>query len=257
MAISNRHHLPIRDSDSHKYSHGTVAVIAGSDKYPGAAVLCVGGARRGGAGYINYVSLSKTATELVLNAYPDVVPLNKAREFAGDAIVIGSGAPKLPRGFTFPESRYLVLDSDAMALASNSDTAFTVITPHEGEAAKLGFPVKNGDRKGTAIAIAKHFHVIVVLKGHNTLIASPDGSLITDRNGGSELATAGTGDILAGLIGSMLASWKPTNLKECLQVVGKAVAVHGLAAKFATRTRAPMTATDLLEALPLVLKNNR
>jgi hydroxyethylthiazole kinase-like uncharacterized protein yjeF len=257
MAISNRHHLPVRDSNAHKYSHGVVAVIAGSDKYPGAAVLCVGGARRGGAGFINYVALAKEPTLYVLNAYPDVVPLNKAREFKGEAIVIGSGAPKLPRGFTFPESRYLVLDSDAMALASYSDTAFTVITPHEGEAAKLGFPIKNGDRKSTALALAKHFHVIVVLKGHNTLIASPDGTVITDKNGGSELATAGTGDILAGLIGSMLSSWKPSNLKECQQVVAKAVEAHGLAGKFAAKSKAPITATDLLEALPLVLKSAR
>lgn len=257
MAISNRHHLPVRQSDAHKYSHGVVAIIAGSDKYPGAAVLCVGGARRGGSGYVNYVALSKLATELVLNAYPDVVPLNKVREFNGDSIVIGSGAPKLPRGFTFPNSRYLVLDSDAMALASNSDTAFTVITPHEGEAAKLGFPVKNGDRKAAALALAKHFHVITVLKGRNTLIASPDGTVITDKSGGSELATAGTGDVLAGLIGSMLASWAPSNLKETQQVVAKAVEAHGLAGKFAAKSKAPVTATDLLEALPLVLKSAR
>ena len=257
MVISNRHHLPVRESDANKYSHGRVGIIAGSERYPGAAVLCVGGARRGGAGYINYVSLSKFATELVLNSFPDVVPISKAREFKGDAIVIGSGAPKLPRGFTFPESRYLVLDSDAMALASNSDTAFTVITPHEGEAAKLGFPVKSGDRKKCALALAKHFHVIVVLKGFNTVIASPDGTVIIDKNGGNELATAGTGDILAGLIGSMLASWSPSNLKECVTVVAKAVAAHGLAGKFAGKSKAPVTATDVLDALPLVLKTNR
>ena len=257
MAISKNHHLPIRQNDAYKYSHGRVAVVAGSDKYPGAAVLCVGGARRGGAGYVNYVALSKFPTELVLNAFPDVVPLSKAREFNGDSIVIGSGAPKLPRGFTFPNSRYLVLDSDAMELAPNSDTVFTVITPHEGEAAKLGFPVKKGDRRAAALALAKHFHVIVVLKGHNSVIASPDGTVIIDKSGGSELATAGTGDILAGLIASMLASWAPSNLKECLQVVAKAVDAHGLAGKLAAKTKAPITATDVLEALPLVLKSAR
>lgn len=257
MAISNRHHLPIRGGDAHKYSHGQVAVIAGSEKYPGAAVLCVGGARRGGSGYINFVALNNRATNLVLGAYPDVVPIENVKDFSGDAIVIGSGAPKLPRGFTFPNSRYLVLDSDAMTLASNSDTAFTVITPHEGEASKLGFPVINKDRRKSALALAKHFHVITVLKGHNTLIASPDGTVLTDKNGGSELATAGSGDILAGLIGSMLASWKPGNLKETQLVVAKAVDAHSLAGKFAAKTKAPITATDILEALPLVLKNSK
>lgn len=253
MAISNRRHLPTRESDANKYSHGVVAVIAGSEKYPGAAVLCVGGARRGGSGYINYVALSNLPTNLVLSAYPDVVPINKTKEFKGDALIIGSGAPKLPRGFIFPESRYLVLDGEAMELAANSDTAFTVITPHEGEAARLGFPVKNGDRRATALALAKHFHVITVLKGKNTLIASPDGSLIIDKSGGSELATAGTGDILAGLIGSMLSAWKPTNLKETAQVVAKAVNAHGLAGKLAAKSKSPVVATDVLEALPLVL----
>lgn len=257
MALSNRHHLPNRAGDANKYSHGTVAVIAGSDIYPGAAVLCVGGARRGGAGYINYVALSPLATNLVLSAFPDVIPINKTREFKADALVLGSGAPKLPRGFTFPESRYLVLDGDAMELAKNSDTAFTVITPHEGEAAKLGFAVKNGDRKATALELAKHFHVITVLKGKNTVIASPDGTSIIDKTGGSELATAGTGDILAGLIGSMLSSWKPSNLNETTLVVARAVEAHGLAGKFAAKSKAPVTATDVLESLPYILKSSK
>ena len=255
MASSSRHYLPTRNFNDHKYSHRKVAIIAGSDEYPGAAVLCVGGARRGGSGYINYVALSTRATDLVLNVYPDIVPINKAREFEGDAFVIGSGAPKLPRGFTFPNSRYLVLDSDAMALASNSDTAFTVITPHEGEAAKLGFPINSGDRRATALALAKHFHVITVLKGFKTLIASPDGTVLIDKYGGPELATAGTGDVLSGLLGSMLACWKPNNLKETQEVVAKAVAIHGLAGKYASKTKAPITATDLLEALPFVIKS--
>ena len=62
-----------RSLDAHKYSHGTVAVIAGSDQYPGAAVLTVGGARRGGAGYIQYLDLNERPTDLVLQTYPDVI----------------------------------------------------------------------------------------------------------------------------------------------------------------------------------------
>ena len=200
--------IPKQKKDTNKYSHGTVADMAGSAKYPGAAVLCVGGARRGGSGYVNYLVREEFASKLVLSAYPDVVPISKANEFDGDAWVIGSGAPKLPAGFIFPESRYLVLDGDAMALAKNSDTAFTVITPHEGEAAKLGFPV----------------------------------------------ASSGTGDILAGLIGSSLASNKPTNMEETLKIVALAVKTHGLAGKLAARSSGYVTATDLLEALPLALK---
>ena len=247
--------IPKQKKDANKYSHGTVAVMAGSAKYPGAAVLCVGGARRGGSGYVNYLVREEFASKLVLSAYPDVVPISKANEFDGDAWVIGSGAPKLPAGFIFPESRYLVLDGDAMALAKNSDTAFTVITPHEGEAAKLGFPVtSSSQRTNVALAMAKKFHVIVVLKGANSVIAGPDGKFVIDKTGGPELATAGTGDILAGLIGSSLASNKPTNMEETLKIVALAVKTHGLAGKLAARSSGYVTATDLLEALPLALK---
>ena len=247
--------IPKRVKNANKYSHGTVAVMAGSAKYPGAAVLCVGGARRGGSGYVNYLVREELPSNLVLNAYPDVVPIAKASEFAGDAWVIGSGAPKLPARFIFPESRYLVLDGEAMALAKNSDTAFTVITPHEGEATKLGFPIKSSsERTTTALAMAKKFHVIVVLKGSNTVIAAPDGKFILDKSGGAELATAGTGDILAGLIGSALASNQPTNMVETLKVVALAVKTHGVAGKLAARKSCSVTATDVLEALPLALK---
>ena len=93
MAISNRHHLPTRSSDANKYSHGKVCIIAGSDKYPGAATLCVGGARRGGVGYVNYVALSERAANLVLNAFPDVVPINKVKEFTG-MIIDEDGRPQ-------------------------------------------------------------------------------------------------------------------------------------------------------------------
>jgi NAD(P)H-hydrate repair Nnr-like enzyme with NAD(P)H-hydrate dehydratase domain len=145
-----------------------------------------------------------------------------------------------------------------MAIATNSNTPFTVITPHEGEAKKLGFEITGvGNklalaRKEAAIAMAKKLHVIVVLKGQNTVIASPDGRSVIDRNGGSELATAGTGDILAGLIGSMLASWKPENLVETTQVVAKAVKLHGLAGALAAKSFAPVVATDVLDALAKV-----
>lgn len=248
--------IPKRKKDANKYSHGKVAIMAGSEKFPGAAVLCVGGARLGGAGYINYLSRESTPTQLVLAAYPDVVPITNAKDFVGDSWVIGSGAPKLPVRFIFPESRYLVLDGEAMGLAKNSDTAFTIITPHEGEAAKLGYPIKNsGDRKNVALEIAKKLHVIVVLKGFQTIIAAPDGNLIIDRSGGPELATAGTGDILAGLIGAALASNKPTNLKGTTNIVAKAVAVHGKAGRIALRKSPAVTALEVLAALPSALKS--
>ncbi len=259
MNIQQNRLLPALNKTATKYSHGKVAILAGSAKYPGAAVLCVGGARRGGAGYINYLVRDEHPARLVLAAYPDVVPITKIAEFSGDCWVIGSGAPKLNRGFHFPESRFLVLDGEVMAIATNSNTPFTVITPHEGEAKKLGFEI-NGvgaklalARKEAALEMAKKFHVIVVLKGNNTVIASPGGKSMVDTSGGSELATAGTGDILAGLIGSMLASWNPENLSQTTQVVAKAVKLHGLAGALAVKNLMPVVATDILDVLPRVV----
>jgi len=84
------------------------------------------------------------------------------------------------------------------------------------------------------------------------VIASPDGKSLVDTSGGSELATAGTGDILAGLIGSMLACWNPENLSQTTQVVAKAVKLHGLAGALAAKSLVPVVATDILDALPRV-----
>ena len=185
--------LPLQ---SNKYSHGTVAVLAGSRNYSGAAVLCVGGARFGGSGYINFIYRDRLTRNLILNAYPDVVVKKHIKEIKVDAWVIGSGSPKLPRNFQIPHSKFAVLDSITMNLAKEINADFVVITPHEGEARKLGFAVAEGDagRQDSALNMAKSFGCIVVLKGKHTLVAAPDGTVFVDKIAGPELATAGTGD---------------------------------------------------------------
>ncbi len=236
---------------SNKYSHGTVAVLAGSRDYSGAAVLCVGGARLGGSGYINFIYRDRQTRSLILTAYPDVVVKKRVREVKVDAWVIGSGSPKLPRSFQIPHSKFVVLDAAAMNLAKDIDAEFVVITPHEGEARKLGFAVEEGTtgRQDSALDMAKSFGCIVVLKGKHTLVAAPDGTVLVDKIAGPELATAGTGDVLAGLIGSMLASWNPETLKEVTEVVFKAVSAHALAAKAASKDLNPVTSTDIIQYL--------
>ena len=233
---------------AHKYSRGRVGIIAGSDKYPGAAVLCVGGARRGGAGYIRLQDTSVRATELVLKSFPDVVIVKKFTDTDCDALVIGSGSPKIR---AIPFAPFTVLDSSAMKLASKtSDTSIRILTPHEGEAQALGFDTS--DREICAIEMAKTFAAFVVLKGAQTIISSPSGLLHVDRYGTSDLSTAGTGDILAGLIGSMLASWQPDSEKQIVEVLSYALEAHGLAARYAAEERLPVVATDILEALPKI-----
>jgi len=241
---------------SHKYSHGTVGVIAGSDEFAGAALLCVGGARRGGSGYINYIYNDEFTRNLVVSAYPDVVTRPKAKDLKVDAWVIGPGNPKLRRRFNIARSKYAVLDAGAMKYARRINAEFVVITPHEGEARKLGFVIGEGDagREQSAIEMAEALGCVVVLKGHHTVVASPDGLAVINELAGPELATAGTGDILAGLMGSMLASWKPENYRDVVVVVFKAISAHALAAAAAANEINPVTSSDILKYLPITLK---
>jgi hydroxyethylthiazole kinase-like uncharacterized protein yjeF len=233
--------------DAHKYSRGVVGILAGSAKYPGAAVLCVGGARRGGAGYVKYVAQNKFATAAVIAQYPDVVPVSKLKDEKADAWVVGPGAPRI----TFiPEDTPLVLDGAAIRHASRKRTGIAIITPHNGELKHLGYEL--AQREETARRIADELNVIVVLKGRHTIVAAPHQALLVDEIGGPELACAGSGDILAGLLGSMLASWRPATLGDAASVVYKTVIYHSSAAKIAREAHNPVVATDILSALSKV-----
>ena len=241
---------------SHKYSHGTVAVIAGSLDFAGASLLCVGGARRGGSGYINYVHEEESLRNLVVSTYPDVVTREKVRGIKIDAWVIGPGSPKLPWRFNIPRAKYAVLDASAMKYARRINAEFVVISPHEGEARKLGFVIGEGDegREQSAREMAEALGCVVVLKGHHTVVVSPEGLAVIDELAGPELATAGTGDVLAGLMGSMLASWKPESYQEVVVVIFKAISAHALAATAAAAEINPITSSDVLKYLPIVMK---
>ena len=235
---------------SHKYTRGVALIHAGSPKYPGAGVLAVGGARASGIGMVRFAGEPSTN---VLQAYPDVIAstdLSHAR-----AILVGSGES----GTLEQLVEYLATDLpvviDAHALtflkhpkiqASLSERyqrrVSTVLTPHEGEAAQLGF--KEPNRIAQAQSIARAFNSLVVLKGAGTVIADPTGGYAIDLFGTVALATAGSGDVLAGLIAGTLArSFGP---EVPLRVVACAVALHGLAGR---RAGNGCTATTLIDAL--------
>jgi hydroxyethylthiazole kinase-like uncharacterized protein yjeF len=243
----------------HKYSRGVVAIIAGSRLYPGAGVLTVGGARLGGAGYVKFLDSNARVTDLVLNAFPDVVPIktltnqvaNQISSQKVDALVVGPGSTTIR---TLPDSIPVVLDSGALSLARSSRgkrsaDQIIVVTPHEGELKSLGYSIVSGERKKTAERIADELNVICVLKGHRTVIAAPSSPAIVNTNGGPELATAGSGDILAGLIGAFLASWKPKNFGEAQKVIRDAVHLHSAAGAHAAHRKKTVVATDILESL--------
>jgi ADP-dependent NAD(P)H-hydrate dehydratase / NAD(P)H-hydrate epimerase len=246
---------PISD-DAHKYSRGIVGVVAGSDEYAGAAVLCVGGARRGGAGYVRYLQRSQRAADLILPAFPDVVITQDITRHV-DAWVIGCGmSPDVAEADTLTligSTQPLVIDAGALAHITQPREAITILTPHEGEVAHMGFPVPRQDRPEIAAHIATTLGAIVVLKGRGTVVVGPSGRIHIDDIGGPELSTAGTGDILAGLLGSMLASWRPRDLNEAFDVAVRAVTRHGLAGQHATTRHKPVVATDVLESLSHVM----
>ena len=235
---------PVTSID-HKYSRGVVGIVAGSAKFPGAAVLTVGGARHGGSGYVKFLDTNPFVTSLVLQRFPDVVPISRIDGERIDALVVGPGGAELD---AIPDSIPVVLDSGALTRAKIKRNGVTVITPHEGELEVLGYSL--GDRKETAEKISRELNLIVVLKGNGTLIAAPDCETFVDEIGGPELATAGAGDILAGLIGSMMASWKPTSLKQSHQVVARAVELHSRAGALAAKRFTSVTALEVMESLP-------
>jgi hydroxyethylthiazole kinase-like uncharacterized protein yjeF len=243
--------------DAHKYSHGTVAVVAGSAQYPGAAVLSTGGARRGGSGYIRYINQDNFCKSLVAAAYPDVVCEDTVSSIEADAWVIGPGNPKPVYNSIATPITYLVLDAGSISDIKEYSAKFIVVTPHVGEAKKIGFEsgLSQIERKKLALKMANELQCVVLLKGRKSVVVSPHGAYFVDKIAGPELATAGTGDILSGLIGSMLASWKPVNENEVAEVVFKAVTAHAWAGRETARLIAPVTATDILERLPFTLRN--
>jgi NAD(P)H-hydrate epimerase len=227
--------LPARPRDSHKADFGRLAVIAGSRGKAGAAILAARGALRGGAGLVT-VFAAESLTDLVTAALPEAMTfglpetrgclderaapalLRALRTF--DAAVVGPGlstSPGLVRllqallaGSRIP----LVLDADALNAFAGNPRALAphrgpvVLTPHPGEAGRLlGIPPGKiqADRLGAARAIARRSRAICVLKGSHTLIAAPDGQTIVNPTGSPLLSTAGSGDVLAGLIGALLA----------------------------------------------------
>jgi len=268
--------LPSRSVDAHKRSTGSVLVLAGSDGMSGAALLTTRGAARMGAGYVTLVSTSYVdeakkslipeAVSRIVTGHSELGPEVLA-EFAGDferadAVALGPGLGTGPRQRALVEAALeeievpLVLDADGLS-ALAEDTAplrkrsgLTVITPHPGEMATLlelsGQGVQ-ADRVGVARRAASDLGCVVVLKGAGTIVASPEGPAFLNPTGGPELATAGTGDVLTGVIGALLA--------EGLDASSAAVTgvfVHGLAGTVASRSAGGrgIVAWDVAEALP-------
>ncbi|MFC7329405.1 NAD(P)H-hydrate dehydratase [Marinactinospora rubrisoli] len=264
--------LPRPGAESDKYRRGLLAVAAGSDRYRGAAVLAVGGAVRGGAGMVRYVGQEGVAADVV-RRWPEVVtavqdPADPVAGLPGRvaAWVIGPGrgldAPAEAELAAVLESeRPVLVDADALTLVSRRPDLVrnrkgpTVLTPHAAELSRLLPGSEPADIAARRLEYARRaageYGCTVLLKGSTTVVADPDGPAVVNPTGTPLLATAGTGDVLSGLIGALLAGGlAPRSAAAC------GAYLHGRAARLAGRG-APISASDLPGALPAAVRSVR
>lgn len=268
------------ESSDHKYRRGIVGLAVGSPGYPGAAMLVAGAARIGIAGMAT-IDAEASVAQQVIARWPDVVSVsdqNAAARARVTAWVCGSGWPdgygaeRLASALN--TNAPVVVDAGGVGQLANPQLralvnkrhAPTIITPHEGELARLvetiGVPASEFGpavvgRLGAARAVARELGVVVVLKGAGTVIAAPNGSAAIDTIGGSELAVAGSGDVLAGIVGAVLAHANgPTGALEDDEVVPAIAAgvwLHGIAGRLASHDGYPVSPLDLIDALPAAI----
>lgn len=269
-----------RRPDTHKYQYGHVLVVGGSPGMVGAPLLTGSAALRTGAGLVTIASrnevvdkLEKRVREIMTLALPEN-PAEAASEIEGfiqdrkvSVIVLGPGLD------VTPESRALVgklldgvklpmiIDGGALGALQRHldrvDSAVSkalILTPHTGEFQRLAdgeLPAGRSSLKNVAAGFAKDHAVTLVLKGQPTYVAQSDGSVYENTTGNPGLATAGTGDVLAGVIAGMIAQGI-----EPPQAAEAAVYLHGLAGDIAAaaKTEPGMVAGDVVDALPSALK---
>ncbi|SNT44356.1 NAD(P)H-hydrate dehydratase [Rhodococcoides kyotonense] len=250
---------PIPTALDDKYSQGVVGVAAGSDRYPGAALLCTGAAVAATSGMVRYVG---SAAGEVVSHYPEViaaaVPSSTGRVQAW-AVGPGFGTDDVSKqwltdilGSDLP----VVVDADGLTILASSPesvtgrTAPTLLTPHAGEFERLTGEKPGPDRVASVRELASTWGVTVLLKGRATVIADPDGTVFVNDAGGSAASTAGSGDVLSGILGALLASGlTPSTAAACatrVHSLAAATAAHGVDGEFA----APISASPLLSAVP-------
>ena len=247
--------LPGADRESDKYRRGVVGVAAGSAQYTGAAVLCVGGAIRGGAGMVRYVG-DEAPADLVRERWPEVV----VGEGRVQAWTVGSGGGDGAAGRLEAALRAgvpVLVDADALPsltalTGSRARRTGLLLTPHSGELAKLlGVPREDVEarRLEHAHRAAAELDAVVLLKGSTTVVAAPGGRVRVNPTGTPALATAGTGDVLAGLCGALLAGGL-----DPFDAGSAGAWLHGLAGRLAADGGAPISAHDVLDALPAAFR---
>lgn len=252
---------PVPGHADDKYTQGVAGVAAGSGTYPGAAVLATGGAVLSAAGMVRYAG---PAADEVRGRWPEVIATGSLAD-AGrvQSWVVGPG---IGTGTDGMETLKAVLtsgvavcaDADAITLLAQhpelldarDPDAPLVLTPHDREFARLAGDIGQ-DRVAAARDAARRTGAVVLLKGNSTVIAAPDGQTLVNHSGRSWPATAGSGDVLSGMIGALLAKRLPP-----LLVAGCAAFVHDRAATAAARGAA-VPASAIMQAIPDAVRDVR
>jgi ADP-dependent NAD(P)H-hydrate dehydratase / NAD(P)H-hydrate epimerase len=236
--------LPLRKSDAHKGSFGSVAIIGGDTGMVGAVLLAARAAQLSGAGRIYAAMLCNDAPKVDVS-HPEIMlrsPAAITQLSQLNCVVIGTGLGQTNAAvelleFWLAQNVPLLLDADALNLIAShlhlaslviSRTAETVITPHAGEAARLldvSSEYIQQNRTKSALKLAKNLNATCVLKGAGTVCAHHDGSWFINTTGNVGLASGGTGDVLSGIIGSLMAQGL-----SGLEAAKLGVYVHGAAA---------------------------
>ena len=234
---------PVPGTDDDKYTQGVTGVMAGSATYPGAAVLCTGAAVAVTSGMVRYAG---NAGPQVLSRWPEVIatpgPASAGRV---QAWVVGPGlgtdeTAAAALGFALDSDVPAIVDADALTMLATHPNllanrrAPTVLTPHAGEFARLAGSPPGVDRVVATRRLADQLGVTVLLKGNVTVIAEPEGTVYLNAAGQSWAATAGSGDVLSGIIGALLAAGLPPG-----EAAAAAAFVHARAAGLAARDPGP------------------
>ena len=257
--------FPWPQDHMHKYHRGSVIIFGGGSASTGAACLAATAALRIGAGL---VSIACPASALPIYASKLNAVMTKpfkhteeALSFIEDprntAFCIGPGNGVTPQTkeltlAILKSQQSCVIDADALTVFHENANALcdaiqapTILTPHEGEFTRL-FSLDD-DRTASVIQAAKQSNAVVILKGHNTIIASPDGEVVVNSNAPATLATAGSGDVLAGIATGLLANQVAPFHAACM-----ATWIHG---ECANLFGPGLIAEDLLDSIPKLLQS--
>lgn len=272
-----RRSLPRRDPEGHKGTFGKVLCVCGSVGYTGAPIFAGRGAVRTGSGLV-FLAVPESVWPVAAVKSDEAMPFPmpeaegrlsllaeepiRRRAESCDAVLIGCGLGRgwqtdaLVRNLLTIE-KPMVLDADGLNALSGREellqkrAAPTILTPHEGEFLRLGGGLSAG-REAAAAAFSEKYGVYLVLKGHRTVVAAPDGRLAVNGTGNSGMAKGGSGDVLAGMILSLLGQGC-----EAFAACCAGVWLHGRAGDLAAADKGErgMTPTDLLEQIPYAMKD--